>query len=191
MNIKTLSLLAVQILVSYFVYSTGKHFYASRVKNGKTNPKVFDIGHKYIPDYSNNAKIETLLNILTLLPTAFFMLKGDQQFFTYSITIQIIRLLFIFVTILPKHKTCDDEKYTLSNIFNGHCYDKIFSGHFATVVLSCLILYYTYNVPLSYLIVYMVVVAGLILATRSHYTIDMVVATVVAHWVYIQKLRLT
>jgi hypothetical protein len=188
-----LFLLTIQIIVSYLVYRLGKSFYHRQLEEGNMiEPRVFDIGHEYVKDYSDYKPFEILLGCLVLIPFGLFIVKDLsllKEFLTFMVTIHIIRLIFIVVTILPKHKGCDDSKYTWRNILNGHCYDKIFSGHFATAVLFTLILHRHYHIPLIYLLAFLAATAWLILATRAHYTIDMLVAVVITCVVYTQNIR--
>jgi hypothetical protein len=194
MSTNALLLLTFQIAASYIVHLIGKHYYQSRLDRGKTYPKVFDIGHKFIPDYSDNPTLVNLSNILTLLPFFVFVyhkdLKSIQTVISFGLTIHIIRLLFLIVTILPKHKTCDDTNYTWYNIVNGHCYDKVFSGHFAVLLLFVIVLHANYNISLIYIIPYVIVVGMIILSIRSHYTIDLLVATLVTNYVYCHNIQL-
>lgn len=173
--------------LSYMVHKLGSAYYISRVKQNKTTPKVFDIGHKYIPDLSENKILEILSHILAYSPLFYFYFYHRELLDTYvglNITILFIRSIFIFVTILPKHKTCDDSIYTLKNLLIGHCYDKIFSGHFSSTLLGLLILQSNNIISLSVSCVLGALQALLIIATRSHYTIDILVAFYVTWTVF-------
>jgi hypothetical protein len=185
-------------IFSYLSYFNGYNFYQERVNNKKIYPKVFDIGHKFLPNYYGNLYLETILNsFVTLGPfiTEFILgYKILDDYIYYLAIILIIRMVMINITILPPNKQCynknengeDVHKFGIKEMFNGHCYDKIFSGHFSSVFLFVLILYskniFT-NIPI--LTLYTIFNATLILLIRSHYTIDIVVAIVVTLLVYL------
>jgi hypothetical protein len=185
-------------IFSYLCYINGHTFYQERVNNKKIYPKVFDIGHKFLPNFHGNLYLETLLNGMVVLGpfiTEFILgYKILDDYIYYLAIILIIRMVMINITILPPIKEClkkdengeDIHKFGIKELFNGHCYDKIFSGHFASVFLFILILYskniFT-NIPV--LTLYAVFNAILILITRYHYTIDIVVAMLVTLLVYL------
>ncbi|NDC95892.1 hypothetical protein EB077_11355, partial [bacterium] len=149
MNISLISLflLFFNIILSYNVHYQGKAFYNFRIEQGKTTPKVYDIGMKYIPDYSDNKLLTFIANALPVfLPIVMLYNTPYSVKFYYILTyIFILRHIFLNLTILPKYKNCKDDSYTLENIILGHCYDKIFSGHFAIMVLLAIFLY-KYNI---------------------------------------------
>lgn len=175
-------------LGQYLTYKNGKCFYEERIQNNKTTPKVFDIGFKYLPDYTDDQCLLFILNsIIVIAPFFVHFILGHKilnEYFYYFIIIYLIRLVMINSTILPKMKRCVNE-FNLFSTVNGHCYDKIFSGHFSSIFLLVLILYskkiYT-NVPV--LTSFIMFIALLILLTRSHYTIDIIVAVFVVSFVY-------
>ena len=112
----------------------------------------------------------------------FNMLK---EFLGYWIVIFIIRIITTLVTILPKYKECKTDE----QIFGG-CYDKIFSGHFASVFLATL-LYLKYNwITMPILILINFINSIGILLRRSHYTIDIIMALFVTLFVYQNDLRI-
>lgn len=96
---------------------------------------------------------------------------------------QLCRLgLTNLVTILPKDKECNPADYAgLKQLVLGHCYDKIYSGHFATATLFGILLLRVYPKQVSLWMVSLALVlyALLILATRAHYTIDLLVSVFV------------
>ena len=178
----------INTLFSYATFKNGDEFYNKRMQDRKVHPKVFDIGHKYLPDYTDNPYLLGILNSMIIL-APFIIQYGLgynilDDFIYYFLIIYLIRMIMINSTILPKQKTCNSE-FNLMSIFNGHCYDKIFSGHFASAFLLVLIVYkknIITNIPI--LAIYSTIIALLILVTRSHYTIDIVVALVVVMFVY-------
>lgn len=193
-----LVVLSFVLLSSYLSHINGKNFYKKRENDKKTNQKVFDIGHKYIPDLSNyefyigNNKIilHNILDILIIIPLIYILIYEKElriYLIEYGLLIFLIRSIFILITILPKHKTCNDENYSFYNLFFGHCYDKIFSGHYALTLLMTILLFKKYPSILLYGIIYNIIISLLILSTRSHYTVDIFIAFIIT--IFIVKMQ--
>jgi hypothetical protein len=163
-------------ILAFVVHKQGSSFYRNRVNESKTTPKVYDIMHKYLPDLSASQTLFFVANIVVFLPIAF----GNDvalEYMSYFPLILLARSIFNLVTILPKNKLCSDDTYGLYNVIFGHCYDKIFSGHFASSVLLSLILYNKGVIKNAWLHVgFNVANALVILLLRWHYTIDILVA---------------
>lgn len=178
------------LLLSYFVHYTGKRFYEDRIIYKKVNPKVFDLGHKYLPNWHDNFMLNLVIDFLCILPI-FVNWKVFSTFIDYIPVIFMIRWITTLVTILPKHKECNDSKFDISSGISGHCYDKVFSGHFAVIVLlSCIIYSYGIIKNLPLIIFYNLLVAFLIIATRAHYTIDLIVSVFVVFVIYQNKIHI-
>jgi len=167
------SLLLINVLSFYNEYHY-ESYYSSRIKNNKTTPKVYDIGHKYLP---NIAQYEYIINIILGLAACSFFIypKIFLPFLVLFLIIIVIRMITIQLTVLPK-TTCDIKK---SVDLSGYCYDKIFSGHAAFMCLLTLFLYNLKKISIFVLIIINVLYGLLIISARSHYTIDVVVAFIV------------
>lgn len=181
------------LLSSELCETTARHFYENRVINKKTNPKVYDISHRFLPDYSDNKNIILLKDVFTLVSSLspFLIIRNGSAFkdyLSYYIVIILIRCVFINSTILPKTKHCHVKSYIdMSN----SCYDKIFSGHFTTLFLATLIFYkYSIITNVYVLIIMNVVNALLILMTRSHYTVDIMVALITTLLVFTNEIKI-
>jgi uncharacterized membrane protein len=186
------------LIITYFIFhtilsnnvqKTGDKFYSNREKNNKTRHKVFDIMHKFFPEKEDLYWMCNVILIITLIPL--IKENNKQLYFDFVILlllINFIRDITINLTILPKNKTCNLDKYNdLESNLLGACYDKIFSGHFAFVFLLSLIYYSNSiitNIPL--LIGWNLFNALIILIVRSHYTIDIVVSLFVCSFVFSQ-----
>lgn len=182
-----LFLLIFNIILSYNVHYQGKTFYDSRIQQGKVTPKVYDIGMKYIPDYSDNDMLAFITNAIPVILPIIMLYKTPYLLkFYYILTyVFILRHIFLHLTILPKYKYCKDDSYTLENVFLGHCYDKIFSGHFAFMSLLALFLYkYNIYTNLWGLGAGLSIYAIFIIALRYHYTIDMAVSMLATYFVF-------
>jgi hypothetical protein len=190
--IYTILIIGIYICIHvYFnaeVQKTGENYYMNRIDNQKTTPKVYDIMHKLLPKDTSIHWLTNYMLVLSLLPLIFnFNSDLGYNFLGLLITINIIRDISINLTILPKDIDCVPDKTIINHIL-GSCYDKIFSGHFSFVYILTL-LYYSYgyitNVPL--IIIWNILNAIIILISRSHYTIDIVMAFFVCSFVFVQN----
>ena len=185
-NIYTLVILIiVHMFLVYNVHEQGKKYYENRIKKGKITPKVYDIGMKYIPDLSQNRALEYIINGIALTLPFVFGSKVLIPYIQLSIYMYLIRHIFNMLTILPKHKKCNDEKFDWGNYIFGHCYDKIFSGHFASVLLVFLIAQDTNLLKNTWISYILLVLYGIsLVAVRYHYTVDIAVSIVVTLLLY-------
>ncbi len=103
----------------------------------------------------------------------------------------------MITTILPKNESCSVDKLNMFHMtLGGTCYDKMFSGHFAFGLLSTILAFKhgfmessISNVSLYALI--NVIHFWIIAVTRSHYTMDLVVAFYVTMLVTILSKQIT
>lgn len=185
-------LATLHILASSHVEKVGEEYYSERIANNKTNPKVYDIAHKYIP-YTQSLEFssEVFLFICTLPLLFSWNYQLFEDFLSYYVIVMGLRALFITSTILPKDKTCADDRNPLLCTFTGGCYDKIFSGHFAFLYILSL-LYYQYGVITSIpvLVGANLLNAYFILSSRAHYSIDLIVAFFVVSFVFTNKIKI-
>ncbi|KAF4672419.1 hypothetical protein FOL47_000586 [Perkinsus chesapeaki] len=98
------------------------------------------------------------------------------------------RLLTFMVTLLPgSAQHCSEEEFNppanwgviLTRLFtSGGCSDLIFSGHMMyTIIVTCGICRYSRNVYIKVFLILLTILQGfLIIASRSHYSVDVVVA---------------
>jgi hypothetical protein len=160
----------------------------NRIDKQKTTPKVYDVMHKLLP---KDVEKEWIINYIILLSLVPLLLDFNTEllynFVGLFLTINLIRDITVNLTILPKNTECIPDKTLMSHIL-GSCYDKIFSSHFAFVYLLTL-LYYSYgyisNIPV--LIGINVINALIILITRAHYTIDIVMSFFVCSFIFVQN----
>jgi hypothetical protein len=155
--------------------------YYSRV----TYPHIYDVFHSILPNWY---QYEYIINIYT----AFFLIlllyhKLGHEFIGFIIPIYIIRCITIHLTVLPKHDECEIQDEM--NLVGG-CYDKIFSGHFSVVLLTTLLLWKHKLLSIPGIILLTSIHAFFILATRAHYTIDIVVSLIVVLYIFQQNISL-
>ena len=175
-----LIMIVIHVFFVYICHDNGKTFYRERQKNGKTTQKIYDVGHKYLPDWSHIDFWHVMMDIFIYSP---LILNSSilEDYLSYSTPIVMMKYITSNVTILPKSENCCDENFNLIHLLHGHCYDKIFSGHFAGSVLISLLLFEKDIVTdPKILIGYNLISAFLILATRSHYTVDILIGGYVA-----------
>lgn len=183
--------------LSWKMENTGHTYYTQRVEQNKCRPKVYDIAHRYLPNFHKHVWISHCYVLSALVPLLFHEF-AFQEFIEYAIVLFFIRDITTFVTILPKYK--HDEGPNQSNTFRSALasstfsgvYGKIFSGHFTIVLLATLI-YYKYKIvnDVNILFILNIINALLILITRHHYTIDLIVAMFVTSCVWTNKIKLT
>jgi len=106
----------------------------------------------------------------------------------FIIPIYFIRSILTLITVLPKSSNCD---YNLDMAFiNGGCYDKIFSGHTALIFILTLVLQKYKIIDFATLIILNIINVSIILLTRTHYTIDVIVSFLVCDLMYKNNIRL-
>lgn len=181
----------IHVMCSYAVVYFGNQFYRNRIEKCP-RPKVFDLAHKFLPNLANYKLLHRLYDVIAAVLIVSPLVLNMTVFYLYWFLLVAIRGLTNLVTILPKDKDCHLADYAgLKQFVSGHCYDKIYSGHFAIATLFGILLLRAYPKQIS---LWMVVVAlmlygFLILVTRAHYTIDLVVSVFVV--LAVLHLRLT
>jgi len=151
-----------------------------------SHPSVFDIGYHLLPNLS---KYEFIGNIYSGIFIIILLCLANlwEEFLGFLIPIMFLRLLFIHITILPKHRSCNINE---QNYLFGGCYDKIFSGHFAVLLLITLLLKKYNYISLPLFIVINVIHFLMILVFRWHYTIDMVIAGLITLLIFQNNLNI-
>jgi hypothetical protein len=160
------------------IENIGENYY---YKNNN-NAKVYDILHE---NTIHEEKFEFASDILIIILAILLIYINFDLFYLaigYITTIFIIRMVTVLITILPKHHLCDINNNSRS--FRGGCYDKIFSGHFAIILIFTLILYKNNYINMLLLILINLVSSSFIILSRCHYTIDLVVSFFVTMFIY-------
>jgi len=138
---------------------------------------LYDIVINNIPNLSKYHFVINYIMIILLLP---FLVNPKIKYFIsifkYTSIIIFFRAITTSVTILPScHSKNCELQYSWLNYIIGHCNDKIFSGH-TSLSLVLLYLIYRYNLvnnTLLYILIFIqILIAILLIATRGHYTID-------------------
>jgi hypothetical protein len=144
--------------------------YVSKPRGEPFGGKIRDVGFDTLPDLSN---YEIIHDLTVVIPLAFLILnwksvnkEGYIQFLTFM---YFMRALSNMVTQFPyiKNRTCD-PKHPFS-----YCNDYMFSGHT------------TFNIVTSYFVnkglfpVYPILSSMVTIATRAHYSIDVLMAWII------------
>jgi hypothetical protein len=176
-----LGILTIIGLANYYTNEIGEAYYEGE----KKIDKIFDIVHEYTPDLH---QFELAVNILPLLllGSLVFLSNGKALLLEFAgkyLLLHLIRSLTIISTILPKHEQCSRDKSIFRKVL-GDCYDKVFSGHTALVFLLTLMLAREGYLNMVQLVALNAIESSIILLTRSHYTIDVILAYFITYLVY-------
>lgn len=190
MNIILLKKIGVIFVISLVYFVVCKKVY-HRLENkseifyenikSKQKLKVYDIIHHNLPSLRSLTLLSDILPYILITIIFFIDLKIFYNILGFLITIFVARMIIIHLTILPKDKKCNIQN---SSVYNGGCYDKVYSGHFATIFICLLTLYMNKYINLFTLLFLSIIFALLIITSRSHYTIDVVVAFLIVIIVY-------
>lgn len=165
------------LFLIYFLNTSLDNYAETHYKN---NFKILDHGHKFTP---NLFEFEFLLNLYgqSIILPLFFNIKALIEFIFLMIIIFLIRSFVIWLTVLPKYKKCNIQ---YSNFFFGGCYDKLFSGHTACILIATLLYKKYFNLSNIYLVLINAINIFLLLSTRGHYTNDIIMAIFVTLFIY-------
>lgn len=166
-----------------FILQTLSNGFLYTMQDRKSNYKpLYDVIISNVPDLS---KYNFIPNILMFILSTFLIIplyikpnyNVFMSLFKYLSVILFLRSITTSVTILPSIVNGCKFKMNLITFLNGHCIDKIFSGH-TSVSLLLVYLYNKYNIITSNLI-YVLLFIQILLAlslilTKEHYTIDVI-----------------
>lgn len=143
---------------------------------------LFDALHEMLPDLSRWVYIRDLILPVFLIPLVFVGNKsafiGDFiNYFLVIITFKAITIFFTFIP--PSHPECGKKKYV------NHCFHQMLSGHNSFMFLLFL-LYVKHGVVvgdemLLFGFIMVIMYACLILMTRAHYTVDILVSFIIVY----------
>lgn len=178
---------AAQWLVEY----QGKQHYEVSNPLPPWSYKTFDLGHRLLPRVEDKpqpflCKMYNLVPLVLGLAVVWSGTPAVWKFLRVYVAVMFVRAITMSVTILPKdkHCTCLPEGDHLAWVTNG-CYDKNLSGHMALAVVASLVLYEAGAIPGAVLVAANAWHAFIIVATRAHYTADVVLATFISLLAYL------
>ena len=170
-------ILFIIIIMNMISLYNDRHYHEYYSKN----KKIYDVGYKYLPNINQHEYLINYISyvIIILLIFTNFVVDFLKLFFI----IYIIRFIFTQITVLPKIKHCNIQQF---NPF-GYCYDKIFSGHISFLFLFTLFLYETNYISIYILGILNIINMCLIISTRAHYTIEVIVAFIITFFIFKNK----
>jgi hypothetical protein len=172
-------LYGITIAVNLAVQQIGRAHYS------RTPDRIWDVMWEYGPDmHAQQFAIQIIPFFLFV--SLFFINKGDSillEFLMKFILILLVRAITTVSTIFPKEGRCDDE-ITWATPFNGGCYDKVFSAHTAIVTLFTLIFWREKVISTETFWGLNIAQMGLIVLTRAHYTVDVILGFIITYLVY-------
>lgn len=175
------AIVTIIFLSNIYTHELGKWFYEQK----KTEGKIFDILHEITPDLHDYKAFNDI--IVGCIIVSFFFIPNSlsivKEFAGKFLLIMFVRSLTIISTILPKHDKCESNLRWYHYI-KGQCYDKVFSGHTAFVLLATLIYLRQGILSLPAFLAINVATWTSITLTRSHYTVDIILAIFITLLVY-------
>lgn len=178
--------LIIRALTQKYKYERFLKFYENN-----QNCYLHDIGFKYIPFI----KFNFLDDIIVLIPVfiCIYLRVNTHDFLILLTIIYVIREITTSVTLLPPTPHCIDQsnkKMNKSEIItkiSGLCNETVFSGHTTLMVLSFLFILPKVKSKFIKVLIYFYLVLGsiIILALRSHYTLDVFLAWTISILVYL------
>jgi hypothetical protein len=192
-----LAIIVIMIL-NYTSYKNGDWFYKLREKLDK-KPKVFDLAYAYLPKLRMDDKYLNILNwffaLLPFMPFFFSKVASDFELFTemieYFIPVYLIRALTTNLTILPPDQKCTIKQFSFNELIQGHCYDKLFSGHLALAMIAMYIFWKHQVISSNYLAINVFLTVIYMLISRGHYSNDLIFSFFVVYFVINQNIKLS
>ena len=141
-----------------------------------------DVGYAIVPRVDIPPFVVNLSVALSFLPLLLnFQLDAFLAFVTYYTIVMLIRAVTTNLTVLPEDDSCSDTDFNWTNMIQGHCSDKLFSGHQALVATLGLV-YVQYGIVTgSIAIAYNLLISYLLLASRSHYSVDIFLGALIPY----------
>lgn len=167
-----------------YVISKMTQYNADKVRyDYKCEKPLYDFLHKVIPNLKRYELLIDLVPILLGVAMLYLYMYDNldekliRDAIVYYSTLMIIRALVYSSTILPS-PTCSKGQ---QNATTGGCHDCIYSGHTVATLILAYSLYQHNPDYLAALVVYCILGSLLIIGTRSHYTVDVIIAYIVVY----------
>lgn len=194
--------LTVPSFLVWFI-SLAIHTYASKitlhrgtsVHDLRHSPPLFDIIHDYTPSFQQYRIVPELCYLAPVLFTSALMLYHFDQrsldcirtFLWTHAFLLCFRAISFSSTLLP-----DSSQTCHTSIFTGSCYDLIYSGHVMIMLLSILLgqHFFILNPIINAIFILdLAVTSVLVIVTRNHYTVDVVIALLMTPLTFIAFTR--
>ena len=163
-------------IVAYFC----SNYHTYHIGILQNNPPLQDCLHDILPDWSRYPYTRDILLPLFLIPLCFVIDRATLHviifecwdIFLIIVTLKAITIFFTFIP--PSNQYCHETRQL------NHTYHQMFSGHNSFVLLLVL-MYIKHGLmnsgPMAFLPVLMYSIV--ILMTRCHYTIDVIVSYII------------
>lgn len=143
---------------------------------------LYDSVHRALPDLRRFESMIDLFPISALLVCAFAVPQTQWPTFVTALAVLFtLRAMCISLTILPS-PICRPTQPRVSAL--GGCHDCVFSGHTATVILAWLFVVNSNPSLKMFACIHSLLTIVVVLGTRSHWSIDVIVAVLAAKLVY-------
>lgn len=190
-NFRKMIIIIIFILYLIYSYFVNKITQTIGENHYDDDHRVYDICHKFLPncekyEFIGNIYIGLIILLVLCKPSKIITILFDLL--SFIIPIYFVRSILTLITVLPKSSHC--EYNSAFAFINGGCYDKIFSGHAAIVFILTLLLQRNKIINLASLILLNTINIIIILLTRTHYTIDIIVSFLVCYIMYTNNIRL-
>lgn len=176
-----LLILGFLLFANYCTNELGKNFYGYKWEE----TKIYDILHENTPEFHDWRGMNDIIPLVLLVST--FFIKNPvplvKEFIGKYLLIMVFRALTMMSTILPKHEKCDPN-LTWIQMIKGQCYDKVFSGHMSFVLLATLLYLREGFISVPTFLALNIAEFSSIVLTRSHYTVDVILAIFITYLVY-------
>lgn len=171
------------IIIAFILHIYATYTVHARIKHngGRFRKPLNDVIHNNTPNFSSHAYVIDPITLIFIIP---LITKCNiniiKHFLNILAIIIILRSIALLTTDIPRSDiTCNPYSIGIYNIFFGHCYDKIFSGHTAFTLL-CVLVSYKYkltNTSILILLSFLQIIHALsLIVTRGHYTIDVLLS---------------
>ena len=180
-------------LIPYILHIISTNLLTDKFNDVKSYKPLYDAIMSNTPDLSDYENVSNYLFffIAIFLIIPLYIKPNNKIFislFKYFSVLVLLRSITSYVTILPSQTSKCKNNLGLLRYINGHCIDKIFSGHTATSLIIIL-MYHKYNIISKNMVYFLLGVQFLLaislIVTRGHYTIDVVIAYLITIFVYL------
>jgi hypothetical protein len=149
----------------------------------RTHPtRIIDFVHEYLPTVNSTYLSDILVFSQVLVATLLTNLEQLNEMLLIMSCVQFFRSICLASTVLPPLRSYE-EKYRMGGL-NGSGTEYIFSGHASYSALTAIYLYNSNRVSIPLLTAYNLFSQYLIVATKNHYTIDVILAWIIVPLVY-------
>jgi hypothetical protein len=175
------------------VYTTNFSSINTITRYDQNHKHLYDLGFNLIPEISSSWHdyLVFLCIFLFTLRWIFVNVELVNKILIYMSITYILRLISINLTILPPIGDCNhvyaDSPYRSVFIYDSStCFDYIYSGHISWMIFIVLLSYYNKHSKLEiiFYLLSLFMVGYLIIATRSHYSVDIYLGTLISTLVF-------